>query len=148
MSVGFHLKTDIPITDTQTQYDSGGVESADSVDQLSPAIMGGTGSLYLIMQCEINGTGTNGSIAIPLQSNVDYWIWEQKNTGGATDYMYVFNQDQQGTYVGSLSCSSDTGSHPAGFFFTPINGAENNSNGYHIWVDQYEVNTSGAFLAP
>lgn len=148
MSVGFHLKTDLPVTDSFTQYDAGGVNSADNWDMISPAIMGGDAGLYLLMQCEINGIGTTNSTAVPILPNVNYWVWQQKNTGGATQYMYVFNQDQQGAYVGRVSCAAATGTHNAGFFYTPINGAETNTAGYHIWVDQYEVNTSGSFLAP
>jgi hypothetical protein len=150
MSVGYHIKTDVPDTDTfNNQYDSGGAWSLDNYDQVSPAIMAGNVSgLYMIMQCEINGTGVANSSAIPMQTNTNYWVWILKGTNAATQWIYLFNQDQGGTYVGRISCTSGKGSHPAGIVFTPINGSEANTSGYHVWVDQYEVNTSGAFLAP
>lgn len=149
MTVAYHLKTDVPDLDTQSnQYDAGGLESSDSTDQLSPTIIAGGSSLNLFMQCEIDFSGTAVSGVVAIKSGVNYLVSMIKNTGGALDYMYVFNQDQGGTYVGVVTCASKTGTHNAGYFFSPINGAETNAVGDHVWADTYEANITGGYITP
>lgn len=148
-AIGHHLKTDIPITDPETnQYDVGGIYSADGLDILSPSIYSGGASLTLFLQCELNGTGTLLGNEVVIKPGVNYWVYYLKATAGATQSMYVFNQDKQGTYVGSTTCASFTGSHPSNNFTSTINGAEVNTSGLHVWEDQFVTNTTGAKIAP
>lgn len=147
LSAGFHLKTDVPITDPQdNSYDSGALSSSDTTDRIIPSVVAGGGSINFIMECE--GAPSLPPNMVPISPNVNYWIWIQKNTGGATQFEAVFNQDNQGSLVGIMTCPSESGTHNANTVTTPITGSETNTTGAHVWVDTYEISTSGAFLTP
>lgn len=149
MSIGFHVTTDLPISDTlSNQYDLGGIISGDGVDQLIPAIYAGGAQLYIQLQCETSGSGVPTSTAIPISPSKNYFAYLVKNTSGAQQGLYVFNQDNQGSYVGNIACAAGAGSHNAQVFSSPINGSEVNSTGSHVLVDTYEVSATGVTLVP
>jgi hypothetical protein len=148
-SVGFHLKTDLPSNDTANDwYDSGAINSADGTDAFGIFIFAGGDTLTLYSELDKNTATSYGSGGILLEPNTNYWIEIQKTTNGATETIYVFDQDTGGSYVGEITGTSYAGVHPANNWISVIHGSEANSTGNHIWEDNVEFSSAGQFIAP
>jgi hypothetical protein len=148
-SVGFHLQTDLPGNDTANDwYDSGAINSADGTDAFGIFIFAGGDTLTLYSELIKNTATSYGTGGVMLQPNTNYWIEIQKTTNGATETIYVFDQDTGGSYVGKITGTAYAGAHPANDWISVIHGSEPNSTGSHIWEDDVEMSPLGQFLAP
>ena len=144
LTIGADYEFDIPATDSGEQYDTLGISSADSTDKVNLTVDFNGVQPTIYAECNNTASGTNG---IPVQPSTPYYLMTIKNTGGALNYFYVYNE-MTGQLAGSSTCPSASGSHPANLFNTMVAGAETESSGHHIWMKNISVNTSGAQVGP
>lgn len=140
MYMTYQFETSIPQTDTSGhQYDEPGMQTTDFSDLTIPTIKATGSALGVWLECS-GGSPELSSTSIPISTSTLYTFQITKVTNGGTNSLTVYNS--AGVSQGTVTCTGETGSHPAGSVLMGVTGSETEGSGYDIWWRNFRWGTS------